>query len=45
MKIIVGQCCPECGARLSFVEGCVKCELCGWSACGGRVWIGKLKKG
>ena len=25
--------CPECGDRLAFVEGCVKCEMCGFSQC------------
>ncbi len=26
-------CCPECQSPLSFVEGCVKCESCGFSQC------------
>jgi ribonucleoside-diphosphate reductase alpha chain len=27
--------CPECGAgQLSFEEGCVKCQICGYSECG-----------
>ncbi len=27
--------CPECGAgQLAFVEGCVKCHICGYSECG-----------
>jgi ribonucleoside-diphosphate reductase alpha chain len=25
--------CPDCQYRLSFVEGCVKCEACGFSQC------------
>jgi ribonucleoside-diphosphate reductase alpha chain len=25
--------CPECGAVLSFSEGCVKCVACGYSKC------------
>jgi ribonucleoside-diphosphate reductase alpha chain len=27
--------CPECGAEAIFTEGCKKCTVCGWSACGG----------
>ncbi|MCJ7429223.1 MAG: adenosylcobalamin-dependent ribonucleoside-diphosphate reductase [Candidatus Nanohaloarchaeota archaeon QJJ-5] len=26
--------CPECGGMLSYGEGCVKCEACGYSKCG-----------
>ncbi len=26
--------CPECGALLSLVEGCIVCPLCGYSQCG-----------
>jgi len=27
--------CPDCGAgQLAFVEGCVKCHICGYSECG-----------
>ena len=27
--------CPECNAgQLAFVEGCVKCHICGYSECG-----------
>ena len=26
--------CPDCGMDLVREEGCQKCMLCGWSACG-----------
>ncbi|MFH0830180.1 MAG: LAGLIDADG family homing endonuclease [Candidatus Aenigmatarchaeota archaeon] len=26
--------CPECGGPVNFVEGCVTCSACGYSACG-----------
>jgi len=26
--------CPDCGATLRHVEGCVMCPFCGWSKCG-----------
>jgi ribonucleoside-diphosphate reductase alpha chain len=26
--------CPECGENVEFVEGCVVCHSCGYSACG-----------
>lgn len=26
--------CPECGSSLIFEEGCKKCHICGFSACG-----------
>ena len=27
--------CPECGTgHLAYVEGCVKCHVCGYSECG-----------
>ena len=26
--------CPECGENVDFVEGCVVCHSCGYSACG-----------
>lgn len=25
--------CPECGYELSFKEGCISCDNCGWSKC------------
>jgi len=25
--------CPVCKGKLRHVEGCVECELCGWSEC------------
>ena len=25
--------CPECASELRFMEGCVKCEVCGYSEC------------
>ncbi len=28
-----GDKCPECGAKLQFIEGCVKCPECGFSYC------------
>lgn len=29
-----GQKCPKCGEKLSFTEGCIKCNNCGFSKCG-----------
>jgi ribonucleoside-diphosphate reductase alpha chain len=26
--------CPECGNMLTMAEGCMKCEMCGYSKCG-----------
>jgi hypothetical protein len=27
--------CPQCGAQLIYIEGCVTCAMgCGWSKCG-----------
>ena len=26
--------CPECGAQLATLEGCIKCQVCGYSKCG-----------
>ena len=26
--------CPDCGSSLEFSEGCVKCQVCGFSECG-----------
>jgi ribonucleoside-diphosphate reductase alpha chain len=26
--------CPDCGSSLEFAEGCVKCQVCGFSECG-----------
>jgi ribonucleoside-diphosphate reductase alpha chain len=26
--------CPECAADLHYMEGCVKCMVCGYSECG-----------
>jgi ribonucleoside-diphosphate reductase alpha chain len=26
--------CPDCGSQLEFAEGCVKCQVCGFSECG-----------
>src|SRR5256712_6881658 len=26
--------CPDCGSQLAYVEGCVKCHVCGVSECG-----------
>src|SRR5437870_1237865 len=26
--------CPDCGSQLTFAEGCAKCPVCGYSACG-----------
>ena len=28
-----GQLCPDCGGTLAFQEGCLKCPICGYSAC------------
>jgi ribonucleoside-diphosphate reductase alpha chain len=25
--------CPECGSELTFKEGCLTCNQCGWSKC------------
>jgi ribonucleoside-diphosphate reductase alpha chain len=25
--------CPECGAKLTYLQGCVTCSACGWSKC------------
>ncbi|HOH95798.1 MAG: adenosylcobalamin-dependent ribonucleoside-diphosphate reductase [Paludibacteraceae bacterium] len=30
-----GQKCPHCGEKLTFTEGCMKCNNCGYSKCGG----------
>ena len=30
-----GQKCPHCGETLTFTEGCMKCNNCGYSKCGG----------
>ena len=30
-----GQKCPNCGEPLTFTEGCMKCNNCGFSKCGG----------
>lgn len=30
-----GQKCPQCGQPLTFTEGCMKCNNCGYSKCGG----------
>ncbi|MBO7367548.1 MAG: adenosylcobalamin-dependent ribonucleoside-diphosphate reductase [Paludibacteraceae bacterium] len=30
-----GQKCPQCGQPLTFTEGCMKCNSCGYSKCGG----------
>ena len=30
-----GQKCPHCGETLTFTEGCMKCNNCGFSKCGG----------
>ncbi len=30
---LTGGRCPECGERLSFEEGCMKCYSCGFSSC------------
>src|SRR5439155_10363411 len=27
--------CPDCGSQLAFAEGCAKCQVCGFSECGG----------
>ncbi len=29
-----GMTCPDCGYPTVMVEGCMKCEQCGWSKCG-----------
>lgn len=29
-----GQKCPKCGEKLTFAEGCIKCNNCGYSRCG-----------
>jgi ribonucleoside-diphosphate reductase alpha chain len=26
--------CPDCGSQLAFIEGCAKCQVCGFSECG-----------
>ena len=26
--------CPECGAPVKVEDGCLTCEVCGWSKCG-----------
>jgi len=25
--------CPACAGKLVHEEGCIECEVCGWSAC------------
>ncbi len=29
-----GSTCPDCGAQLEFVEGCLLCRTCGYNKCG-----------
>jgi ribonucleoside-diphosphate reductase alpha chain len=33
MQDFIGTC-PDCGSQLAFIEGCVKCHVCGFSECG-----------
>lgn len=28
-----GRICPDCGSPVEFTEGCMKCNVCGWSKC------------
>ena len=30
---VIGDVCPECGAELNHVGGCVECPECGWTKC------------
>jgi ribonucleoside-diphosphate reductase alpha chain len=32
-KPAANRICPDCGGAIEFVEGCMKCPLCGWSKC------------
>ncbi len=32
-EALVGSC-PDCSSQLEFLEGCVKCPVCGYSECG-----------
>jgi len=32
-ELIRKELCPVCKAKLIHSEGCVECEVCGWSQC------------
>ena len=31
---VKGEVCPNCGGKITRINGCKTCTNCGWSACG-----------